>query len=301
VKILIAQQFGLGNAVMTTPLIRALSTIKKTTIHCTYDEKRKAVQVVLGDLPEVVKVHGCRQVDAIIKESFDLVILAGSVGNLKAKYRIPRTMSPMPEISRTVPKEQHGKYFEKHEIEYLMDAARSLGYEGNTFYPYIGKTDDVVLDLDGPKVCLGIGYFKGDTWSPKKHWGNENYARLADDLAAVGAHVFLVGGSMDRVDARQIVALAKSQPRSLVERLSVRSAFGLFQACDCFVGNDTGFAHAAAALERPTMTIFNGKVSSAKKNAPQGVAAQHLIEAIPGQRYEEVLSWVQKTIIGAQR
>jgi ADP-heptose:LPS heptosyltransferase len=148
---------------------------------------------------------------------------------------------------------------------------------------------------------MGIGYFKGDAWSPKKHWGNEQYARLADDIDAVGGHVFLVGGSMDRLDARQIIALSKSQPRSLVERLSVRSAFGLFKACDCFVGNDTGFAHAAAALDRPTMTIFNANVSSAKKNAPLGPKVAHVIESKSGERYEDILSWVQKALVGAKR
>lgn len=297
-KILVVQPYGFGNSVMVTPMLKALHTLPKTEIYCSYDEHRWAAGAILKDIPFVKGIFGSRDVQ-IAKEAFDLIIACAYLSDLKEKYRIPRIMLPMPQRPQGTSQQAYQLCFKKHEVEYLMDAARQLGFVGDTPWPIIGQFDAVTFAEKAQRVTFGIGYYKGDAWSPRKHWGNEQFARLADDIAALGAEVYIVGGPRDRKDAAAIMKLANSHPRSMCGKFGLHQSFGLIKECTCFVGNDTGFAHAAAALQVPTMTIFKKGVSSTKKSAPRGVKAEFVVTEGKIAGYRKILDWVQKTLMEA--
>ena len=296
-KILVAQQYGVGNAIMTTPLIKALSTLKHS-IFCSYDERRAGVKLTLGDLPEVAHVYGCGDFAGIKKAKFDLLIPCGRLPKLQSYYAIRDAIYPFKGIPQKVSQTELPTLYKKHEIDYMMTAARELGYVGPDPHPYIGRCDRVVPEAAGRKVALGIGYFKNDPWSKSKHWGNEWYAKLTNDLASKGVACFLVGGPSDAADAKQIMARASANSHDVTDQVSLRWMFGMIAACDCFVGNDTGLAHAAAALKKPTLTIFQQGVSSVTKNSPRGERATHIVEKSRGNAYDDVLAWVCKTALG---
>jgi len=296
-KILVAQQYGVGNAVMTTPLIKALSMLKHS-VSCSYDERRAGVKLVLGDLPEVDRVYGCGDFVGIKKVKFDLLIPCGRLPKLQSYYSIHRAIYPFKDIPQKVSQSELPTLYKKHEIDYMMDAARELGYTGPCPHPYIGKYDYVVPEVVGRKVALGIGYFKNDPWSKLKHWGNAWYAKLTRDLASKGVSCFLVGGPSDIDDAKQIMAQAAVNTYDVTKQVSLRWMFGMIAACDCFVGNDTGLAHAAAALKKPTLTIFQQGVSSIIKNSPRGARATYIVEKSYGSAYDDILSWVCEAVSG---
>lgn len=296
-KILVVQPYGFGNSVLATPLLKAIHSLpKKHTIHCAYDVKRWAAGAILKDIPFVQKVFGMNDPQTV-REKYDLVIACSYQPSFKTKYNVPRILLPMPKRPPNTSQQAYQPIFKKHEVEYLLDAARHLGFVGDTPYPFIGKVEEVKFADDRKRVVFGIGYYKGDAWSRKKHWGNDQFAQLADDIAILGGEVYIIGGPRDVTDARAIASMAKSSPRIMCGKFGLHMTFGLIKACDCFVGNDTGFAHAAAALGVPTMGVFRFGVSSTKKSAPMGPKATHVVVQNVVTGYVKIQEWLQKTVL----
>jgi heptosyltransferase II len=106
-----------------------------------------------------------------------------------------------------------------------------------------------------PLVALNAGA----TNSRAKCWPADRFAALADRLSAEsGAEVVLIGAPGERGNAEQVIARTKTprRPLNLAGETSIAELLGLLARCDLVVTNDTGPAHAAAALGVPTLTIF---------------------------------------------
>ncbi len=88
----------------------------------------------------------------------------------------------------------------------------------------------------------------------RKKWDRENYARLGEALAAVRAvPFFLFGPEEERLrgeysDTANTIAVTVTDIRKLAS---------IFNACDLIICGDTGPLHLAAALQRPTIGLFN--------------------------------------------
>lgn len=97
----------------------------------------------------------------------------------------------------------------------------------------------------------------GSTNSRAKRWPARFYAGLADRLIAeMEADVALVG-SADELDvSREVAGLMRERPLVLTGRTSLAEAVAVLSVADVLVTNDTGPAHIAAALNRPTLVIF---------------------------------------------
>ena len=107
--------------------------------------------------------------------------------------------------------------------------------------------------LDRPLVAL----CPGSTNSRAKRWPAERYAALADKLIVeVGATVALIGSRDELSVSQDVAAHMRHQPVMLTGRTDLRQAVALLSISDLLVTNDTGPAHIAAALERPTLVIF---------------------------------------------
>jgi heptosyltransferase-2 len=129
------------------------------------------------------------------------------------------------------------------------------------------------LDLDPssrPLIVLNAGA----TNSRAKCWPGDRYAALADRLTGeLGAVVVLIGAASEREEAQQVVARMKHPGAlNLAGRTSMSELIGLLQLCDLLVSNDTGPAHIAAALGRPTLTIFGP--TNEYETAPTGDRAE---------------------------
>lgn len=97
----------------------------------------------------------------------------------------------------------------------------------------------------------------GSINSRAKRWPAENYAALGDLLMEkIGAKVVLVGSSAERDVALEVESRMRHRPVSLVGKTSLGELVGILNRTDLVVTNDTGPAHLAAALDRPTLVIF---------------------------------------------
>ena len=96
----------------------------------------------------------------------------------------------------------------------------------------------------------------GSINSRAKRWPAEAYAALADRLIESGRQVLLIGSADEMDVSREVTARMKQRPIVLTGKTSLDQIVAVLSLVDLVVTNDTGPAHIAAALGRPTLVIF---------------------------------------------
>lgn len=275
-KVLYAKCFGLGNAVMAVPAIKALASV-----HGPIDVLIGSLSDDMGALDVMSELkwsHRC--IDSIyvnfapIDQVYDAAILAIPFDGRWREgvhFRAKRVLDGRPRPGD--PNVLGIKQWEKHEVEYQLENAIEMGYTGKldaASLPCSFLTNQYEVDPD--LVYLGIG-FKRDAksfWS-KKHWGNDRFSAFIGEVARLRPQTKFVatGGNVDVPVMRE---LEKSAGLKWVFN-NIRGAFQFVQRAGSYFGNDTGMAHVAASLGIPTyvMTAFEG---SEVKNPPWCVRAK---------------------------
>ena len=96
----------------------------------------------------------------------------------------------------------------------------------------------------------------GSINSRAKRWPAESYATLADRLIETSRQVLIIG-SPDELDVtREVTNRMQHRPVVLTGKTSLDQIAAVLSLADLVVTNDTGPAHMAAALGRPTLVIF---------------------------------------------
>ncbi|HEY2963799.1 MAG TPA: lipopolysaccharide heptosyltransferase II, partial [Pyrinomonadaceae bacterium] len=96
----------------------------------------------------------------------------------------------------------------------------------------------------------------GSINSRAKRWPAEAYAALADRLISSQRQVLLIGSADEADVSREVTTRMKERPIVLTGKTSVDQITAVLSLVDLVVTNDTGPAHIAAALGRPTLVIF---------------------------------------------
>jgi heptosyltransferase-2 len=120
-----------------------------------------------------------------------------------------------------------------------------------------------------PLVALNTGA----TNSRAKCWPVERFAALGDSLIEqCNAQIVLIGAPAERENAAQVLEQMRSREAvNLAGETTLAQLIGLLARCDLLVSNDTGPAHIAAALGRPTLTLFGP--TNEWETAPTGARA----------------------------
>lgn len=102
-----------------------------------------------------------------------------------------------------------------------------------------------------------IALCPGSTNSRAKRWQTESYAALADMLIEkLDVSVALIGAK-DEIDvSNEVACKMKHKPIFLTGNTNLDEAVSVLSLVDGLVTNDTGPAHIAAALGKPTLVIF---------------------------------------------
>ena len=147
----------------------------------------------------------------------------------------------------------------QHEVLRLLEVVGLVGARTAAVDPVLAVTARdraaaaAVLPSDGrPLVALHLG-----ASDPRRRWPPARFAVVADDLAARGARVVVVGSGPD--DARAARALhdaARTPVVDLVDQLGLPALTGLHADCSLVVANDSGPRHLAAAVGAPTVGVF---------------------------------------------
>jgi heptosyltransferase-2 len=152
----------------------------------------------------------------------------------------------------------------EHEPRFALDVSAARRAEAHELLRAHGARTG-----DAPLVAL----CPGSTNSRAKRWPAERYAALADLLIErADADVALIGSRDEEEVSREVAALMRHRPIMLTGRTELAQAVAVLSLADVLVTNDTGPAHIAAALERPTLVIFGPTVPAT--TAPFSGAAE---------------------------
>jgi ADP-heptose:LPS heptosyltransferase len=92
--------------------------------------------------------------------------------------------------------------------------------------------------------------------SPTRRWPAERYAAVGDALAADGWDVVLTGVPAEREVSAGVRARMRAPAIDLTGATSLGGLAALLRDCAVLVGNDTGSAHLAAAVDARSVTVF---------------------------------------------
>lgn len=174
--------------------------------------------------------------------------------------------------------------FEHQADAYMRVAASALG-EKNPPTDTVADTDIEVprgLVLRAAELLRGHGLEEGDrflvlapgaAYGPAKHYGPENFAKVAELARGLGLRVVIVGTASDRPEAICIIArLATDEPSvapiDLTGKTDLAELAGVLALASGFIGNDSGAAHLAAAVGTPTVVLFLS--TDPVRTAPRG-------------------------------
>ena len=108
--------------------------------------------------------------------------------------------------------------------------------------------------VDGERKLIAL--CPGSINSRAKRWPVESFAALADLLIDWDAQVLLIG-SPDELDVSlEVTRRMRHEPIILTGKTTLSQAIEVLDTVDLLISNDTGPAHIAAALGRPTLVIF---------------------------------------------
>jgi len=114
--------------------------------------------------------------------------------------------------------------------------------------------------LPGSRI---VGLNPSATYGPAKQWFPERYAALGDRLSrTLDASIVIFGGPADSNLGRHITEMMQTPAADLSGRTSLGEAMALIERCDAFVTNDSGLMHVAAAVNTPLVAIFGSTNST---------------------------------------
>lgn len=255
-KILVGKTFGIGNAVLSIPMVKAL---------CTLGE----VHVLVGNTPDD---YGAAAVFAELSNRLNIKVLQNPPGTSEkfdvAVMSIPfdgRWRNGIDYVADRVLDERKRPdnierlgfdMWKKHEALYQMDNAIELGYSG----PIPDSSFLNQTQVDDNFVYLGIG-FKRDIggFGLSKHFGNDRFAELIKKIHAIRPSVKFVSTG-NELDLLQVASpIMKKVPHDSYRYYpgsGLKHAFSVVCKCGSYIGNDTGMMHVAASTGIPTFGLF---------------------------------------------
>jgi len=266
-RILVGKSFGIGNAVMSVPMIRALGTLGTVDVICGIGpDDAGALDVFLvaqrqGLISEVHLVNA-------MARTYDVAVMAipfdGRWRN-GVHFRAERVIDGRPRPGSS--QELGFSSWERHEVEYQMENARALGFTDVTppmsFLPMFLQEN-----RDRDLVYLGLGFKRDDAnfWAAK-HWGNDRYVEFIRRCRELRPTVrFRATGNAADL-AQTIIPISREVGDMGSPVAHIGTAFAEVARCGSYFGNDTGMMHVAASLDRPTFGLMAYE-NVATKNRP---------------------------------
>lgn len=275
-KILILRLGSIGDVILTTPLVRAVRA-RFPQAEITFLVKQEFADLLrhnaridrLITFDKATGFRGWRQIArSLSRERFDWVIdlhRNARTRYLKAGLRAGEITTYRKQLLRRTLLVRTGinllagappimnRYFE-------AVARAGVRYDGRGTEVFPGpEAGRKVLEL-----LAGEGYEPGSVLAAvcpgasfaNKQWLPERFAAVADDLAARGHFVVLLGGARDETLCRTIAATMRGRAAVVAGRLGLAEAAALLGSCALAVTNDSGLLHLAQSQRTPVVAIY---------------------------------------------
>lgn len=273
-----------GDSVMSVPALRALrrllpdaniTLVLRPGVRGLFEDADFVDELLVYDRRSMFSVFG--QVRDWKKRNFDLALLfqnAFEAALIPFLAGIPlrlgyATESRQPMLSHPLALPDWRS--SRHEVFYylyLVTALEQLLYKSSN----ICEADpDTSLELSESRRQAAIQFLQsnelntersivaicpGSINSRAKRWPAESFARLADTLLDERRQVVFVGSPAEQDVSREVTSKMRKQPVVLTGKTTIDQLTSILGIVDLVVTNDTGPAHIAAALGRPTLVIF---------------------------------------------
>lgn len=165
---------------------------------------------------------------------------------------------------------------ERHEIFYYLNivAETERRFTGRVFHA--SRAPDTTLNISHERQAAARNLLQrygvdltntpprslvilcpGSTNSRAKRWHAESYAALADRLIEdMKATALLIGAHAEREVSNRVAMLMRHRPIMLTGETTLAETIAVLSLASLVISNDTGPAHIAGALRRPTLVIF---------------------------------------------
>jgi heptosyltransferase-2 len=276
-----------GDAVMTVPALRQLRSLFPKA-HITLATRSWARGLFSGaEFLDDLQVHdgsGLRSVVQQVREwrkrDFDLAVLFPNsleTALVASLARVPLRIGYATDGRQallTHPLELPEWRDSKHEVFYYLKIIAELEWRITHEQTFLNAQPDGSLEvsvgcksaardfLRGQGVMVGnarplVALCPGSINSRAKRWPAERYAALADRLIDdLGAEVLLIGSDAETEVSLEVGGRMRNQPCVLTGQTDLAQLVAILSLVDLLVTNDTGPAHIAPALGRPTLVIF---------------------------------------------
>jgi heptosyltransferase-1 len=120
-------------------------------------------------------------------------------------------------------------------------------------------------------------FLHGTTWKSKL-WPESYWHTLSELITQTGCRIKISGGNTDEIERAKRIASRNNQV-DVMPFLSVDQMANVLLHAKGVVAVDTGFAHLAAALDKPLITLYGA--TSAKLTGTIGKYAENMIANSP--------------------
>jgi len=272
-KIMIRAANWVGDAIMTTPVIRAVRknfpkatiiVLAKSWVIPVYENNPYVDKIMVYDSHKRHKKgFGTLKLAKDLREyQFDLAILmqnAFEAGLLSFLAGIKERVGYNTDargflLNRNI--KLNSALKKGHLSDYYISILKgaSLADDGRKLDLFLSESDRDFAKhfLETRKFDLSrpiIGINPGATGGTAKRWFPERYAELCKKLAQkFKVKILIFGGPADIELGDYIAGLSKESAINIAGTTSLGQAFALIEKCSLFVTNDSGLMHAAAAL-----------------------------------------------------
>ncbi len=276
-----------GDAVMTVPALRQLRSLFPKA-HLTLATRSGIKGLFSGaEFLDDLQVHegtGLRSVVQQVREwrkrSFDLAVLLPNsleTALVASLARVPLRIGYATDGRQSLlthPLALPEWRSSRHEVFYYLNIVAQLEWLTRREQTFLKTQPDGSLEVSvGRKAaardflrargvvvsegCPLVALCPGSINSRAKRWPAERYAALADRLIEEsGAEVLLIGSAAETEVSREVSGKMRNQPQVLTGQTDLAQLVAILSLVDLLVTNDTGPAHIASALSRPTLVIF---------------------------------------------
>jgi ADP-heptose:LPS heptosyltransferase len=143
----------------------------------------------------------------------------------------------------------------RHEVEYMLRVALAAGGESVDPQPRIARRAESTSEHPGLQRPYAVLFPVTGAYSTAREWPIDRYATVASWLAQRGLQPVIAGAADARMAAQALNDLVP-QALDLAGRTSLPALIALLSRAEVVVGGDSFIGHLAAALDRPTVSIF---------------------------------------------
>ena len=286
-RIVIRGTNWVGDAVMTVPALREIRRLFPDAYITLATRSWARGLFAEADFLDDLQVHdgsGLRSVVQQVREwrkrSFDLAVLLPNsleTALVASLARVPLRIGYATDGRQallTHPLDLPEWRNSKHEVFYYLKIVAELERLIKHEQTFLDTQPDGSLEVSEARKSAardflrahGVGPSKGRALvalcpgsinSRAKRWPTERYAALGDRLIDdLGVEVILIGSAAEAEVSGLVSQQMRNKPVMLAGQTDLAELVAILSQIDLLVANDTGPAHIASALGRPTLVIF---------------------------------------------